>query len=52
MMEGCAHEFFDEDDYVYYTLLQVSHSWYLMNCVIWVITFPDGNNLVLTDNLN
>ena len=51
-MRRFAIRYYDEDEYVHYTILQVSHSLFGMNCLVWIITFPDGEHIVLTDNLN
>ena len=42
----------DEEEFIYYTLLECSNQFPMMKIVVWVITFPEDNHVVLTDVLN
>jgi len=42
----------EEEEFVYYALLECSNQFPMMKIVVWVITFPDCNSVVITDVLN
>lgn len=52
MMEGFKHEYYESDESIQFTLFEIAHSFNLVRCIIWVVTFPAEGTFIFTDCLN